>query len=329
MQLRFIPRVLGLCLFCLLLGTNVFASNGLSPTDYAGNWMMKLDQRTFVVLKLNNQKGHLAGTLSRPEHFQTSDGTSFTQISPRIVTYILTRSSIEQAHLRFTARDPADKTDEDDYDMTLTFGNQATLKPHGLPFDPWTIRRAYAKRDLEVARDWNARRFYSLENSDEPNPEMERIFEEDQKDRQSKSILSQEEWNVIETQDAARRDATRKLLDTGQLHSAKDFTEAAFIFQHSGSPDDYLLGHTLAVIAVAKGDIGATWIAAATLDRYLQSIGKPQIYGTQFTTTGEPTQEPYNRSLISDGVRREMRLPSTPSQEEQLKEYIMPATKPK
>jgi hypothetical protein len=284
-----------------------------------------------VVLKLNTHNGHLAGTLSRPEYFQTSDGTSFTQISPRIMTYILARSSIEQGHLRFTVRDPADKTDEDDYDMTLTAGNQATLKPHGLPFDPWNIRRAYAKRDLEVARDWNANRFYLLENSDEPNPEMERIFEEDQKDRQSKSILSQEEWNVIETQDAARRAATRKLLGTGRLHSAKDFTEAAFIFQHSGSPDDYLLGHTLAVIAVAKGDIGATWIAAATLDRYLQSIGKPQIYGTQFTTkAGElPTQEPYNRNLISDGVRHEMRVPSTPSQEEQLKEYIMPATKPK
>ncbi len=42
-------------------------------------------------------------------------------------------------------------------------------------------------------------------------------------------------------------------------------------------PDDYLLAHTLAMIAVAKGDEGSLWIGTATLDRYLQSVGKPQI----------------------------------------------------
>jgi len=40
------------------------------------------------------------------------------------------------------------------------------------------------------------------------------------------------------------------------------------------------------LVAAAKGDQGAAWIAAATLDRYLQSVRQPQIYGTQFLGAG-------------------------------------------
>ncbi len=67
------------------------------------------------------------------------------------------------------------------------------------------------------------------------------------------------------------------------------------------------------------------WIAAASLDRYLQSTGKPQVFGTQYASksffyfTQHPvnpdlnnpdakdttiSQEPYDSSRISDSVRR-------------------------
>jgi hypothetical protein len=110
------------------------------------------------------------------------------------------------------------------------------------------------------------------------------------------------------------------LLAANALHTPDDYRKAAFVFQHGAQPDDYLLAHSLAVIAVAKGDQGAAWIAAATLDRYLQSIGRPQIYGTQFLGMGaSTTQKPYNQELISDALRIELGVPTLASQKEQLK----------
>ncbi len=123
--------------------------------------------------------------------------------------------------------------------------------------------------------------------------------------------------------DEERLAATRKLLDRGELHSGKDYEEAAVVFQHSRQPDDYLVAHTLAVIAIAKGDKDAIWIASASLDRYLSSVGKSQIYGTQFHTPigGPATQEPYNRTLISDALRRDLSVPSQAEQQKTLEEY--------
>jgi hypothetical protein len=101
------------------------------------------------------------------------------------------------------------------------------------------------------------------------------------------------------------------------------------VFQHGDTPY-YLLAHTLAVVAVARGRSSAIWIAAATLDRYLNSIHQSQIYGTQFyTKPGEPvTREPHNRSLISDALRHQLGVPSQAAQEEQRKQNDTERSRP-
>jgi hypothetical protein len=149
---------------------------------------------------------------------------------------------------------------------------------------------------------------------------MKRIFVEDQRVRQPGLRI---DWNSVGKSDSERRLATMNLLNSGALHTSEDFTSAAFIFQHGSTPNDYLLAHTLAMVAVKKGNGDALWIATATLDRYLQSIKQPQIYGTQFPTPQDlpTTQEPYNRSLISDFLRRELGVPPLATQEDQLKKY--------
>jgi hypothetical protein len=53
-----------------------------------------------------------------------------------------------------------------------------------------------------------------------------------------------------------------------------------FVFQHGSQPDDYLLAHVLAMTARAVEPPCGIWIGAATLDRYLHSIGKAQVFGT-------------------------------------------------
>ncbi|MBB3032574.1 hypothetical protein [Alteriqipengyuania lutimaris] len=133
------------------------------------------------------------------------------------------------------------------------------------------------------------------------NAEMEAIFAADQEARQG----GVKDWAAVSRADAERRARTRELLDAGALTTAEDFYAAAFVFQHGREPEDYLLAHTLAVRALGLGMAKAEWIAAATLDRYLQAIARPQVYGTQYSRfPGEPAnQGRYDPELLSDTLR--------------------------
>lgn len=99
------------------------------------------------------------------------------------------------------------------------------------------------------------------------NAQMKQIYDADQGDRAMMSMKP-----GTPERDALRREQTHQLLADGQLHTGQDFTEAAYVFQH-GKGDDFLLAHTLAIIATKKGDPEGPKIAAMTLDRYLQSHG--------------------------------------------------------
>jgi hypothetical protein len=155
------------------------------------------------------------------------------------------------------------------------------------------------------------------------SPGIDQLYLEDQQARHPPSPNTPE---LVYKTDEEREAATRRLLASGDLKSGKDTREAAVIFQHSHQADDYLLAHTLATIAVSKGDRDAIWIAAASLDRYLMAIGKPQIYGTQFMTPAgqHATQEPYNRLLISDELRKQLQVPSHAEQEVRRKGFDTP-----
>lgn len=142
-------------------------------------------------------------------------------------------------------------------------------------------------------------------------PTINKLLDADQKDRQGAMSLSQAQWKVISERDAERRKIVHQMLESGALKTGEDFEDASVIFQHGDKPQDYLLAHVLATTAMAKGDANARWIAAATLDRYLQSIKQPQVFGTQYKWTEmnpKPhgaTQAPYDKDLLSDALRRE------------------------
>jgi len=122
---------------------------------------------------------------------------------------------------------------------------------------------------------------------------LHKIYDEDQKDRNDM------------TGDARRRKEVRRLLADGKVQSGEDYYYAAFIFQHGQKPPDYLLAHVLAVTAVSKGFHLAIWLSAASLDRYLHSIRQPQIFGTQFGSLYENSddQGSYDKGMFSDDVR--------------------------
>ena len=147
------------------------------------------------------------------------------------------------------------------------------------------------------------------------NAEMAAIFAADQADRAPGGAAI--DWTIVGPRDVARQARTRALLDTGALQTANDYYRAAFIFQHGTKADDYLMAHALAVAAAARGHSQAPWIAAAALDRFLQNIGRPQIYGTQYRTPNRQhtTQEPYNRKLVPDALRQALGVPPQAQQE--------------
>ena len=320
-------RIRSFCVTSLMMVVLGAAAVGQEPVPrFVGTWATKLDSHVFLVVTLEavpGSTGHFTGTLSRPQHF-TISGVAFSGIKGPTVQEAIVRSGVNGNCVSFTTQSAKDKSDESDFQLCQTDARRGTLKINLPGMEVWPVSKE--KGPVTVWTEWEAGRSYMPDEGYASNAEMEAIFADDQKDRQTDKI----DWAVVEKADAARRAATRKLLNEGKLHTGDDFQWAAFVFQHGDTPDDYLLAHALAIVAAAKGQSSATWISAATLDRYLNAIHQPQIFGTQFyTKPNEPTtQEPYNRGLVSDALRRQLRVPSQAAQEERRKQYDAEQAKP-
>jgi hypothetical protein len=298
------------------------ACHKAAQQGYAGTWVMSLGQRVFGVLIVDERGAAYSGSWTLPEHFDMGMGKNggFSHVTNTSKRVTFASMSIKANRLHFVVPDPNAPAEPDEFDMTLLNNNEATVQYVGVPIAPWPFVRSQTRTVPVVATDWDPQKTYAVkEQTFSPNAEMRAIFDDDQRPRQHE--ISEAQWEIVSKEDAARRVRTRKLLDRDELHTAEDFREAAFVFQHGDTPDDYLLAHTLAMIAVAKGEASALWIGTATLDRYLQSTHQPQIYGTQFVgkSGDRMTQDPYHSDLISDSLRAELGVPSIAEQREQLK----------
>jgi hypothetical protein len=310
----FLPPA-GLAGFALL----AMIASAAEPKDYVGTWVMHLGSRNLFVLTLAPGSNGVRGTLDRPTKLFMAD-SRFWNLGGGIRQDKIVRSHFADGVLYLTTQNPTDTTDEDTFSMTVKNGRAKMILedlPPGLNVDPLLFE--HNDNNAKVATDWNPDRTYFIDDSDIPNAEMKAIFDEDQRVRSTGKI----DWAVVNKSDTARREQTRKLLADGALHTGKDFEEASFIFQHGDKADDYLLAHTLAMVAVAKGDESAIWIAAATLDRYLEDIKQKQIFDTQYSSDSHEnwTQEPYDRNLVSDALRRQLGVPNQAAQTKQLEVY--------
>lgn len=119
----------------------------------------------------------------------------------------------------------------------------------------------------------------SQENDPAISLRMAQLFAADQAARQ----LPVRDAHTLNTEDAARRVEVLEYIRNGQIHTGRDLVYAAFIFQHGDCSAHYQFANRLAQIALDAGNSDARWIYAATIDRYLMSIGEPQRFGTQYT----------------------------------------------
>lgn len=310
-----IVKYISLIFLCVVFTGRCLAEQ---QPDFTGNWALKLGKRVFLALTVTpaESAGQFTGSLVMlPQFVSSKDSISFSNIKGPAIRSSIVHSVVKANCLLLTAQDPDDKGDTN-FQFCITGEGHGTLKVDLPGAEPWPLTKENGP--LSVATDWDSTRTYYLDDSDVSNTEMQQIHAADQKDRQLDSDKT--DWVRVSKADAARRQATAKLLADGKLHTGEDFARAAFVFQHGDTPDDFLLGHTLAMVAVAHGQGDSIWIAAATLDRYLQSIHQPQIYGTRFGTKAQKyTQEPYNRSLISDSLRQFLNVQTQAAQEEQRK----------
>jgi hypothetical protein len=143
------------------------------------------------------------------------------------------------------------------------------------------------------------------------NPALKELYDADQADRQVQPGRASIDWAAVRERDVARRRRVRELIESGGATTGGDYGHAAMVFQHGDTPDDILMAHILAVTAIGKGNLGARWLAAASLDRFLMRVAQPQVFGTQYNMMeGQPwTQDPYNRSLVGARLRADNCVP--------------------
>jgi len=142
------------------------------------------------------------------------------------------------------------------------------------------------------------------------NDELARLFREDQGDRTSKDGKPID-WKVVDARDKAREQRVKELYANNQLHTGADHYHVAMVLQHASAPEDYLLAHELCVVAISKGDERAKWLAAASEDRFLMEIGRPQRFATQFRSVGNSPMRLYQTDQgVTDELRRTLNVPT-------------------
>jgi hypothetical protein len=147
-------------------------------------------------------------------------------------------------------------------------------------------------------------RFERLQSSKD-NHELKGLCDQDQSDRtppNGKSI----DWAYVGPRDQTRLKRVKEIYTQDFLKTVNDFDCAATVLQHGQAPEDFLLAHEFWVVAISMGknDPETLSMAAASEDRFLMNIGRPQRFGTQLRSVGNG---PITLYPVDGGVTDELR----------------------
>lgn len=81
--------------------------------------------------------------------------------------------------------------------------------------------------------------------------------------------------------DRERRQRVGQIFGEGCFKSAKDYSNAALVFQHGDKPDHYLQTFLWSKRSAALGDKSQMRMMALSIDRYLISKGHKQLFASQ------------------------------------------------
>lgn len=111
--------------------------------------------------------------------------------------------------------------------------------------------------------------------------ELKKLFEADIHDRDNWEKMSRKQLEMMRMRDQVRRIRVSEIFAEGCFKTSDDYAEAALIYQHGEDPDHFYQAFIWSNRAVALGDKDQKQMVALTIDRYLVSIGKKQLFGSQ------------------------------------------------
>lgn len=114
------------------------------------------------------------------------------------------------------------------------------------------------------------------------NLKLIELIESDQNERENFEL----DPKLVFKNDSLRREKVIYFEKNEKLKTAKDFYNASLIFQHGKDSTDYLKALNFMKKSIELDSTINKRLFAAITDRYLLSVGKPQIYGTQFQKLG-------------------------------------------
>lgn len=111
--------------------------------------------------------------------------------------------------------------------------------------------------------------------------ELKALADADQADRQANADGTMP-WSAVAAADSMRLARVEALTGAGRLRTGADLYHAALVFQHDVTPYSLYRAYTLSRRAYEEdGNEDARWLVPRAYDRWQQSIGRPQVYGTQ------------------------------------------------
>ncbi len=135
------------------------------------------------------------------------------------------------------------------------------------------------------------------------NQTLKNMFDEDQGTRLNDKI----DWKILLKQDSVRRSEVQVMINQNKLLTTNDYYRAAMIFQHGTDSVSYKMAMNLSKKAyvVDTSNHFALLLTVTSLDRYLLSIGKPQIYGTQFMIRENKWYlRDFDTTIVTDNERK-------------------------
>lgn len=165
------------------------------------------------------------------------------------------------------------------------------------------------------------------------NEEVRQMFFADQKDRELHPDDPKFDVDAVALRDKARQARMKELLGQGGLRSATDYLRAAYIFQHGEAIDSIRVALAMSSMASYMDSSlkEARWLMAASWDRLMIRMGRPQWYGTQFNRIGEHgaySIEPIDQ-IITDSDRAAFFVPPLAEMRKHLEEFNSASSQPK
>ncbi len=144
------------------------------------------------------------------------------------------------------------------------------------------------------------------------NSRLVELMTADQADRQGSPTPA--EWREISKRDAGRRTELMVIIRSGEMKTSTDYFNAALIMQHGDTIEEIRMAYSLATISanLDPSNRNAKWLTAASWDRILTRMKRPQWYGTQYFTgaNGEMTLYEVDESAVTDADRQALFVPT-------------------